>query len=117
MHYCNTYESKIFIGGREGYNGNFFSKEQVINLISKYQSENPECEVGAVSIFDTTYLFQNYCEHGYMIYSINYPRFTRTDKEIDKFSVGLARFLKDELKQNRVSIVFPDKTIMLGEKE
>jgi hypothetical protein len=52
-------------------------------------------------------------EDGYIVGLINYPRFPKDQEDIRKYAFTLAKLLKDKLEQKRVSIVFPDKTVML----
>lgn len=47
---------------------------------------------------------------------VNYPRFPQTPEVIQKLAIELATVLKSALAQERVSIVFPTQTVMLGEK-
>lgn len=48
---------------------------------------------------------------------IQYPRFVRDEEEIKRRSLELARRLKVGLGQERVTVVFPDETIMLEDDD
>lgn len=46
-----------------------------------------------------------------------YPRFVRDEEEIKRRALELARRLKVGLGQERVTVVFPDETIMLEDDD
>jgi hypothetical protein len=68
-----------------------------------------------VSVTDTTFIYTNGLEVGIAVGFINYPRFPDKDPTIIKNqALELAAILKSVLGQKRISVVFPDETIMLG---
>ncbi len=46
---------------------------------------------------------------------INYPGSPEEPMEVKSMALGLAEKLRVTCGQNRVSVVFPDETVMLGE--
>lgn len=71
-------------------------------------------EVGlCVTVSDTQFIYTNGCENGVQVGLINYPRFPAEPEGIRNHALELAVRLMDELGQMRVSVVFPDETVML----
>ena len=56
-------------------------------------------------------------EPGVIIGLINYPRYPDSPEEIRRKTIELAQILKRKCGQKRLSIMFPDTTIMLDESE
>ena len=104
-----TFEIKIYIGSHFGYTSESFSFDDLKKIIVEYQLENT-C---SVRITPTTYLVKDYQESGWEISVINYPRFPKTESAIYAFAHGLAATLLKTLKQNRISFVTPNETVML----
>jgi len=74
-------------------------------------------EVGlGVTVEETRFIYTNGGEPGMVIGLINYPRFEATKERVKALSMELAKKLMKLLKQERVSIMYPDVTIMI-EKE
>ena len=68
-----------------------------------------------VTVTPTKFIYVGGHEMGAIIGVINYPRFPSTPEQIKSRAIELANIVKDEFKQHRVSIVFPDETVMIGE--
>jgi len=48
---------------------------------------------------------------------INYPRFPATKAQVQEHAMNLAEILLKKMEQQRLSIVYPDKTVMLTNEE
>jgi ferredoxin len=68
-----------------------------------------------VTVTPTKFIYKNGWENGAAIGLINYPRFPKEPKDIKAQALELAEILLKELKQYKVSVVFPDETVMIGE--
>ena len=102
-----TYWAKIYVGvGPRG----FRNPSTWINTCQDYVDSVGLC----VTVTRTEYVYTKGIEDGIIVGLINYPRFPSTYDKIRKHALKLARLLKKKLKQKRVSIEFPDETIMLG---
>jgi hypothetical protein len=112
MHTCKTYTATIYCGLKEGYDGTTYALTFAEQLCWKFVNKIGLC----VTVTPTKFYYKDGYEDGVIVGLINYPRFPVTEQVIYERAVELAEILKDELRQNRVSIVFPDKTIMLGDK-
>lgn len=80
-------------------------------LIQKYVDD---VKVG-VSLSPTEFIYPGGNETGFVAGLINYPRFPREKEEIRRMALELAELLRDGLGQERVSVVMPDETVMVGE--
>lgn len=67
-----------------------------------------------VTITKTEYAYTGGKEDGVIVGLINYPRFPATPATVRKRALALAGILRKRLGQTRVSVVFPDETVMLG---
>lgn len=70
-----------------------------------------------VSVTQTEFIYTNGREHGIAVGFINYPRFPSTPEAIRELALELAETLRVSLGQFKVSVVFPDETVMLGEDQ
>tara|TARA_R110000824_G_scaffold266054_7_gene455005 strand:- start:77 stop:439 length:363 start_codon:yes stop_codon:yes gene_type:complete len=118
MKQCDTYWAKIYLGLNPGYekvtDGLINSrKNRVIDYCKSYCDDIGLC----VTIDDTEFIYTKGHEKGLVIGLINYPRFPKSRTQIDIYAVNLATALKELCQQNRVSIMYPDKTIMLENDE
>jgi len=108
----DTYEVKIFLGLREGYSNISHSYLDVDKVCQEFCDIESLC----VTVTGTKFLYKDGFESGVVIGLINYPRFPKSNDDILKIAIKLATILKERFKQNRVSIVSPQKTIMIGEE-
>jgi hypothetical protein len=85
--------------------------EEAREVCQKYVDKLGLC----VTFTQTEFIFTKGSEPGVLIGLINYPRFPQTPYTIKERALMLAQTLKEALGQNRVSVIFSDETIMLGE--
>ena len=106
-----TFTAQIYTGLKIGYDGSIFPISNIKEICQSY------CDsVGfAVTITPTEFVYTGGNEPGAIIGLINYPRFPSDPETIKWHAEQLAGKLKTNLKQSRVTIVFPDYTLMLGE--
>jgi hypothetical protein len=113
MKTIDNYEAKIWLGLQEGYSGNYFPEEDVIETIKQWCSERGQC----VNISQTKFVYVNNEENGLVIGFINYPRYPFSEGEIRKRAIELGKILMKKYAQFRVSITFypcvPCGTLML----
>lgn len=105
----NTFIATIHVGRRGP--DKTYSNEVVIDKCREYCDRVGLC----VSVTETTYVYTGGSEPGSIVGLIQYPRFPRAEGEIRFFATELAYRLKHSLNQKRCSIIFPDKTITIGE--
>lgn len=105
-------QARATSGMTESYGGHKHTLEEAIKIAQAYVDAVGLC----VTITPTTFVYKLGVEEGVAIGLINYPRFPSTPEVIRKHAVELASVFKLKFAQNRVSIVFPEDTVMLGEK-
>jgi len=109
MNQVSTYTAQIFVGLRVGYSEEIHSLDEVREVCSAYVNSVGLC----VTVTPTEFIYVDGGEPGAVVGLINYPRFPATPADIEFHALELARALKDALGQNRVSVVFPHRTVMI----
>lgn len=113
----DTYWASIFVGFKNSETEEIHSIDEVRKICSDYVNEIGLC----VTITPTEYVYSDFKtmdyrgETGAIVGLINYPRFPSSPKSIRKCAIDLAEDLKEKLEQHRVTVQFPDDTVMLGE--
>lgn len=108
-----NFEARIYLGSCVGYNGPQFTFQELREVIGKYQHENGLDACNPVRITPTTFVWDDYCEDGWEIAVIDYPRQSKSHIVLHDFAFNLAAHLLERFKQNRMSVVFPDEIVML----
>jgi len=107
------YEARLYIGSRENYDGPAFDVDRLHEVIKDFQNEHLVDDVLIpVRVTATTYRAGDYSEDGWEVAVINYPRKPRDRIILESFMFELAQHLLDVLKQNRISVVTPEKIVM-----
>lgn len=112
---CHTYTATIYCGLLEGYTPSESIQEEEDKMEIAYNICREYCDkVGLCLTFEKThFIYTSGGENGIKVGLINYPRFPSTPSEIQKHAGILGERLLVELKQQRLSIVYPDITVML----
>lgn len=115
MKIVETYKADIYVGLQPGYEfgdgdaEESYFIEEVEDICQNYVDR---VKLG-VTVTPTTFVYVDGSEDGAIVGLINYPRFPSTPEKIKETAIDLAKILKEELGQYRVSIVCTDETIML----
>lgn len=104
-----TITANIFVGLREGYTEKVRDPNEVVDFLQEYVNKVGLC----ITITPTTFVYKDGREQGVVIGLINYPRFPTTKDKLKQTAEEIAGLCKDKYKQNRVSIVYQDETLML----
>jgi len=112
MKKVETFTARIYLGLKEGYNGRVRGFDEVRKCLEEYVKVNPFC----FTLEHTIFIHTDGTEPGAVIGIINYPRFPRTRPELKKIALKVAEDLRVLFVQNRVSVVFTDETVMLGDE-
>ena len=104
-----TYTVNIYVGMREGYSDKITDIKLAEQICQEYCDEIGYC----ITVTPTKFIYKVGFEPGCIIGLINYPRFPEEKERIKHHAFSLAKLLKKEYKQNRVSIVCSDKTYMI----
>lgn len=105
-----TFTATIYVGTYWRAGGITHSPDRIIEWIRRY------CDVVGlcVSVTPTQFIYTRGSEPGLIIGMINYPRFPASPDAIRKQALEIAEQLRVEMMQERVSVVFPDETVMIG---
>ena len=107
-----TFTATIYVGSRVGYGDELFSLSYIEDWLQRYC----DSESLGVSITPTKFIYSDGNEPGYIVGLINYPRFPSEKEELRTRALEIAEDLRVLMGQIRVTVVFPDDTVMLGEK-
>ena len=117
-----TYWAKIFVGFKNVDVDKIPVLPDPMNTTRRICSEYVNSVGLCVTLAPTEYVYSTDSdaneysgEPGVEIGLINYPRFPSEPQKIREQALELARILKATLEQHRVTVMFPDETIMLGE--
>lgn len=108
-----TWKAQIYVGLKRGYSTEILTIDKVYRTIQEYVDEFGWC----VTVTPTKFIYMNGHEPGVIIEAIQYPRFPETIKRLEEKVMELAEILLSEMDQYRVSICFPEKTIMLERED
>lgn len=108
-----SYNIQIWVGLREQYTEKVHSLESVRTICDTWVNHIGDC----VTITPTEFRYVDGSEPGVIVGYINYPRFPRSEYEINSRSIRLAEKLMIGLNQNRVTITTPIESIMLTNPE
>lgn len=109
MKSVETITAKIYLGLREGHTDKIHNLNEVKKILQDYVDKVGLC----VTINPTTFIYTDGKEEGVIIGLINYPGFPTTKKKLEKTAEEIAFLCKEKYKQNRVSIEYQDRTLML----
>ena len=108
-----SYFATVFVGRKHRASGRSCSYHRITRTVQTYVNLVGLC----VTVTPTRFYYVNGWEKGVAIGFINYPRFPSTPETIEEQALELAEILRQKCKQLRVSVVFPQKTIMLSERD
>lgn len=106
-----TFTATIFVGLRAAYTNEVVSLVPLRNLIQEFCDKVGLC----VTVTETEFIYSGGREHGIIVGLINYPRFPRQPEDIVALAIDLGNQLRVAAKQQRVSVLTPETTYLLGE--
>ncbi len=110
-----TFMATIYVGFREGRstdpNPILHTLDEARAVAQSYCDGLGFC----VSVTPLEFIYTNGNEQGCAVGVINYPRFPSPPEDLRLRALALAESLRTALGQFKVSVVFPDVTVMLGE--
>jgi hypothetical protein len=106
-----TYTATIAVGLKNDKTDIIQLMTVATNWLHQYVDEVGLC----VTLTKTEYIYSKGGEPGFLVGLINYPRFPSSKEDIRKHAMKIAETLLDKLHQKRVSIIFPDETLTIGE--
>lgn len=108
-----TWQAQIFCGLRKGYSEEVLTIDKIYRTCQKYVDRVGWC----VTVTPTKYIYKDGNEPGVIVEIIQYPRFPTPERILRNKTLELANILLVELGQQRLTVCFPDKTILLEKKE
>lgn len=109
-----TFWATIYVGFRVGLNDQpatrYYSMRDVKRIAQAYCDEVGLC----VTVSRTTFIYTRGKELGAVVGLINYPRFPCPEPILLNRALVLAKRLRSALEQQRVSVVTPTNTYMIG---
>ena len=112
MKVVDTYAVQIFVGLRVGYSERLHTLQEAEAICQEYVDLKSLC----VTVTPTKYIYKNGSEPGIIVGLIRYPRFPREVHSINDMAMALAELLRQRLEQQRVTVMFPDRTVLLGDE-
>ena len=110
MKIISTYTATIYVGLKNRDTDVVHDLGLIEGICQKYCDEVGLC----VTVTPTRFIYTNGNETGAAIGLINYPRFPDEPENIKAKALDLAELLLIACQQYKVSIIFPDETIMLA---
>lgn len=108
-----TYYANLYVGTRVSYTDDVLATEHARKVCQDYCNQ-----VGlGLSFTQTEFIYVHGKEPGIIVGLINYPRFPTSTAGIKLHALSLGKQLLEVMKQERLSIVFPEETIMLESKD
>ena len=111
MKTVKTHWANIYIGLRAGYSNNVSTIDELERKVQQVVDKKSLC----VTVTPTTFIYVKGSEPGAIIGLIHYPRFPTGHTVITETALELAAILKETFCQNRVSVVTPKETYMIGD--
>lgn len=109
MKSVKSFVATIYVGFREHYTDEVRAIDMAHDICQRYVDAGGLC----VTVTATRFIYKNGSEPGVAVGLINYPRFPAEVSAIRDKALGLATELMHGFRQLKVSVVFPDETIML----
>ena len=106
---CNTYKIFIYIGLKEGYDGSVHNVKDAIRVCREYTDKVGLC----VTVTPTYYVYTDGDEPGIIVGLINYPRFPKTENEINHHGVVLAEILMKSFRQTKCTFETPTVSMLM----
>lgn len=112
---CKTFKAQITFGLHKGYSNELIDidsfKQELLN--AQIEIKDKFNVILSVKLRECEILCLGQAEPSIELEFIQYPKFQKDEKLLKKAIVSLTENLMQKLEQNRVVIVFSDKTIML----
>ena len=104
-----TFTATIYVGFRERYTEIVRPIETAYDALQKLADNGGLC----VTVTPLHFVYKNGREPGMAVGLINYPRFPEDAASLRTKSLNIAQILMHTFHQAKVSVVFPDETVML----
>lgn len=111
MQHGSFYPVRLLIGERYQYTERTYSRAELLDALQRFFALNPDDRL-SVRVSDLTFVAPGYVENGYEIVASNYPRYPLEPDVILARMRRLARYLLQEMNQERVSLETPIEVVV-----
>ena len=113
------FRASINLGLKKGYSQETISEKEVINFLQAYQEKMivEENIYLSASIINNMIVLSGQAEPHLKIEFINYPRFFYKESLLKEKINELAELLLNKFEQNRIVIIYDDKTVMIEQSD
>jgi hypothetical protein len=115
MYSVPTYRAEVNVGLRVGYDGADMDISDLLFRVRSYIDSQSAGNMFGCTVTKTSFVYPGGDEPGAVIGLINYPRYPVHPAVVRDRAIKLAIHLKEVCKQERVSVVTDEDTIMIGE--
>ena len=112
MRIVQSFTASIYVGTKDRDTKEVFSTDLAKQWLQDYVNLVGLC----VTLTPTDFIYVNGSEPGLIVGLINYPRFPSTPSLIKQQALEIAEGLQTIFRQYKVSVVFPDETVMLSKE-
>jgi len=114
-----TFRASINLGLKKGYSQETISEKEVINFLQAFQEKMivEENIYLSASIINNMIVLSGQAEPHLKIEFINYPRFFYKESLLKEKINELAELLLNKFEQNRIVIIYDDKTVMIEQSD
>ena len=113
MKTVKTFTATIYVGFKEHDTGVVHDMDRVRLLCQQYVDHVGLC----ITVQPIEYIYTDGSEPGCVVGLINYPRFPAKPRLIRHHALMIAKNLMRDFRQQRCSVVFPRRTVMLTNEE
>lgn len=96
-----TFFANIYVGLQQGYDGPHKTVAEAREICQIYCDD---VKLG-LTLTPTEFIYVNGCEPGVVVGLINYPRFPKTNEEVEAHALTLGELLMKTMNQYRVSVM------------
>lgn len=105
-----TFTATIYVGFRERYTDEVRAIDMAYAFLQRRANDGGLC----VTVTPTRFIYKDGSEPGIAVGLINYPRFPEDASSIRRKALDIAEALMVQYVQMKVTVVFPDETVMLS---
>jgi hypothetical protein len=109
----NSYSISLYVGFKNMSDETQQDIKLAKHICQKYCDDMGLC----VTVTPTEYIYTNGNENGCIVGFINYPRFPQTEYQLITHAKNIGYILKSKYNQSKISIVTPDKTLMISDDD
>jgi len=107
-----SFTASIYVGTKPHYSGEPIVIDHARGFLQQYVDQGL-----CVTLTPTEFIYTKGKEPGFIVGLINYPRFPSSSEKLKEHAKQIALGLLTLYQQFKVSVVFPDETVMFEESD